>query len=68
MSTPSVILVAVFIAMPAFAQGLGQPIAESDVKGWDISILPDGTGLPPGSGTAAQGARVYAEKCLSCHG
>ena len=68
MSTPSVLLLAAFAAMPAFAQGLGQPISEPDLKAWDISILPDGTGLPPGSGTAAQGARVYAEKCLACHG
>jgi mono/diheme cytochrome c family protein len=54
----------------AFAQnaGLGKPITEQDVKHWDIAILPDGTGLPPGSGTPDQGAKVYAEKCSSCHG
>ena len=68
MSTRSAVLVAALAAMPAFAQGLGQPISESDVKPWDISILPDGTGLPPGSGTPEQGARVYAEKCVACHG
>lgn len=48
--------------------GLGKPISEADIKAWDIAILPDGTGLPPGSGTAAQGAKVYAEKCAACHG
>ncbi len=48
--------------------GLGKPIAESDLKLWDISILPDGTGLPSGSGTPAEGARIYAQKCLACHG
>ena len=48
--------------------GLGKPIAESDLKLWDISILPDGTGLPPGSGTPAEGTRIYAQKCLACHG
>ncbi len=31
-------------------------------------VLPDGTGLPPGRGTAAGGLRVYAAKCLACHG
>jgi S-disulfanyl-L-cysteine oxidoreductase SoxD len=53
----------------AFAQspGLGKPIAESDIKAWDIAILPDGTNLPPGSGTPAQGAKIYAEKCVACH-
>jgi len=48
--------------------GLGQPVTESDIKPWDISILPDGTGLPGGSGTPAQGARIYAQKCALCHG
>ena len=48
--------------------GLGAPIAESDIKAWDITILPDGTNLPKGSGTAAQGATIFAEKCAMCHG
>ena len=54
----------------AFAQntGLGQPISEADIKAWDIAILPDGTNLPAGSGTSAQGAKIYAEKCAACHG
>jgi cytochrome c len=47
---------------------LGQPISEADVAAWDISILPDGTGLPPGSGTPEQGAKVFAAKCALCHG
>lgn len=59
-----------FGACSAFAQtpGLGKPIAESDVKAWDIAVLPDGSNLPPGSGTPAQGSRIYAEKCSACHG
>jgi len=70
MFTPKAALVALLVASPVLAQGpnLGQAIPESDVKAWDISILPDGTGLPAGSGTPAQGARIYAEKCVSCHG
>jgi cytochrome c len=47
---------------------LGKPITEADIVAWDISILPDGTGLPKGSGTPAQGAAIYAEKCALCHG
>ena len=35
---------------------------------WDIEILADGTGLPPGEGTAAQGAAIFATKCAACHG
>jgi cytochrome c5 len=59
-----------FCSNPAAAQtpGLGQPISEADIKAWDISVMPDGTGLPSGSGTPEQGARVYAEKCAACHG
>ena len=54
----------------AFAQtpNLGKPIDPAEIAGWDISILPDGTGLPPGSGTPAQGAPIYAQKCAMCHG
>ena len=50
------------------APHLGKPISESDVAAWDISILPDGTGLPPGSGTPEQGSTVFATKCAVCHG
>jgi S-disulfanyl-L-cysteine oxidoreductase SoxD len=48
--------------------GLGKPITQSDLKPWDINILPDGTNLPPGSGNAADGAKIFAEKCSLCHG
>jgi mono/diheme cytochrome c family protein len=47
---------------------LGQPATPAEIAAWDISIPPDGAGLPPGSGTAALGAVVYAEKCQACHG
>ena len=40
----------------------GQPIAPADIAPWDISIGPDGAGLPPGRGTVAQGEAVYAAK------
>ena len=48
--------------------GLGKLLSESDIKQWDITILPDGTNLPPGSGTAAEGAKIYSVKCSACHG
>ena len=47
----------------------GQPISAADLAPWDISIGPDGVGLPPGNGTPAQGAAVYADHgCSACHG
>jgi S-disulfanyl-L-cysteine oxidoreductase SoxD len=70
----ALLLVVSFGAVAAFAQTpgaptpkLGKPISEADIKAWDIAVLPDGTNLPPGSGTSAQGARIYAEKCVVCH-
>ena len=56
------------VAAAAQNSGLGKPISEADIKQWDIAVLPDGTNLPPGSGTPAQGAKVFAEKCSACHG
>jgi cytochrome c len=50
------------------APNLGTPVTEAEIAAWDISILPDGTGLPPGSGTPEQGAKVFAAKCALCHG
>jgi len=55
------------VADAADAPRFGQPITPADLAPWDISIAPDGAGLPPGSGTPAQGAKVYAE-CALCHG
>jgi cytochrome c len=52
----------------AQSPNLGKPISPAEIAPWDINILPDGTGLPPGSGTPAEGARVYAAKCSVCHG
>jgi cytochrome c len=46
----------------------GQPITEADIAAWNIEALPDGKGLPPGSGTVKQGAAVYSQKCALCHG
>ena len=47
---------------------LGRIAAPEEIASWDISIGPDGAGLPPGSGTPKQGEAVYTEKCLVCHG
>jgi S-disulfanyl-L-cysteine oxidoreductase SoxD len=61
----------VTLAAPCLAaQGpdLGQAVTSDDIAAWDISIPPDGAGLPPGSGTARQGEVIYAAHCVSCHG
>jgi mono/diheme cytochrome c family protein len=66
------LLLTLFCGSNAFAADtphLGKPIPEADIKPWDISVLPDGSNLPPGSGTAAQGAKVFVDHgCNQCHG
>src|SRR5262249_16823885 len=60
---------AIIPSRAADTPGLGQPISEADIKAWNITVLPDGTNLPAGSGTAAQGAKVFVDKgCVGCHG
>jgi len=48
--------------------GLGQPAPADLIAAWDIAVTPDGKGLPPGKGTPAEGAVIYAAQCASCHG
>jgi S-disulfanyl-L-cysteine oxidoreductase SoxD len=50
------------------APRLGQPLTAEDASRFDLSVFPDGRGLPPGRGTAVQGAVLYVEKCAVCHG
>ena len=71
MSTPKLLAAALTLACSgAFAAGpnLGKPVTAAEMAPWDISIQPDGTGLPPGGGTPAQGAKIFAQKCAACHG
>ncbi|HVT55703.1 MAG TPA: cytochrome c [Xanthobacteraceae bacterium] len=72
LSALSGLLLAVAIS-PAYAQnadgryGFGTVVQQADLSKY-FSIPPDGRGLPPGSGKASDGAKVYAESCVACHG
>jgi len=59
---------AVGAASAAESPHLGQPITEKEAAAWDLSIGPDGAGLPPGRGTVQQGEEIYLQKCQACHG
>jgi S-disulfanyl-L-cysteine oxidoreductase SoxD len=48
--------------------GIGRAATPQDIAKIDIDVRPDGKGLPEGKGTAAEGAKIYAAKCASCHG
>ena len=55
-------------AAHAAGPNLGQPLTHADLATWELHVYPDGKGLPPGGGTMAQGAPIYAQKCAHCHG
>jgi mono/diheme cytochrome c family protein len=56
------------VAAEATAPHLGKPLAREDAARWDLSVFPDGQGLPPGRGNATEGAALFASKCAVCHG
>jgi S-disulfanyl-L-cysteine oxidoreductase SoxD len=64
----------VLLGSPAFAQssptyGVGRTPTAAEIRALDISISPTGEELPPGRGTAKEGAEVYEQAgCISCHG
>lgn len=47
---------------------LGRPATETEIAAWNIDVRPDGTGLPVGRGTVADGEVLFTEVCASCHG
>jgi mono/diheme cytochrome c family protein len=48
--------------------GLGVPATAAQIESADVSIGPDGAGLPPGSGTPQEGEAIFNTKCIACHG
>jgi len=51
------------------AYGVGRSPTADEIHAWDISISPTGQELPPGRGTAKEGAQLYIQKgCAGCHG
>lgn len=64
------VLLLVFSAVSSAApyEGIGRPATEAELKAWDIDVRPDFAGLPPGSGSVADGEMLWIEKCSSCHG
>ena len=53
--------------MPSYTN-VGRTPTKEEIQAMDIAAGPDGKGLPPGSGTAKEGAAIYAKKCAVCHG
>jgi cytochrome c len=66
-SLVSLVLIAGY-ALAEDGPKLGEAVSASDLAIADFAVLPNGDGLPEGSGNALDGAAVYAENCLACHG
>ena len=48
--------------------GLGRAATPAELADAEVDVRFDGLGLPPGAGTAAEGARLYRQQCAGCHG
>jgi len=67
------LLLGSLLASSAFAQsptyGVGRTPTAEELRRMDISIGPNGEELPPGRGSAKEGAQLYMQKaCVGCHG
>jgi cytochrome c len=64
------VFAAALTATSALAQspGLGTAASVQEIHAADVTIMPNGEGLPAGSGNATAGAGVYQSHCTSCHG
>ncbi len=61
-------LVVAALAAQSPTYGLGRAPKDDEIKAWDMAVGPEGKELPPGSGTVADGAKIYAAQCAACHG
>lgn len=65
-------LLGLIMAAPVFAQDarfdLGRPALPEEIAAWDVKVMPDGRGLPVGSGDVATGEAKFLEHCAVCHG
>lgn len=60
----------VALAAPALAEplGIGRPALPEEIAAWDVNVMPDGEGLPPGGMSVEDGEQVFLDNCASCHG
>ena len=62
------------VAAPALADplaealGLGRAALPEEIAAWDVAVMPDGRGLPPGHGDVWDGEDLWIDHCAACHG
>lgn len=47
---------------------LGEAVSDDVAARRDSLVFPDGSGLPAGAGSVQDGAKLYVQQCLLCHG
>jgi mono/diheme cytochrome c family protein len=72
-SLSSLVSLLALVPMAALGQsrtysGVGAPLSQDEIRSFDFIVGPEGKELPPGRGTAKEGADVFAKKCQVCHG
>ena len=55
-------------SQPRIYPNLGTPLSQAEIQSFDRMIGPEGKELPPGRGTAKEGAEIFARRCEICHG
>jgi cytochrome c len=61
-------IVSVALAAQSPSLGVGRPPTPEEIRELGSAIAPDGSGLPPGSGSVAAGRELFAARCARCHG
>ena len=46
----------------------GRKPTQNEIDAWNKDVMPDGTGLPEGSGSVEEGEELYEAQCVMCHG
>jgi S-disulfanyl-L-cysteine oxidoreductase SoxD len=65
---PAMILAAPVAALAQSRTNLGTPLSQEEIRSFDFMVGPEGKELPPGHGTAKEGAEIFAKQCAVCHG
>lgn len=63
-------LIAACVAIPVMCAAqarIGKPATNAQIAAINLTVFPDGKGLPEGRGTAAKGKDIFKEKCAVCH-
>ena len=58
----------VLAELDPLSPNLGRALSAEEIAAFDLTILPNGQGLPAGKGSVSTGKAVYLRECMACHG